>query len=79
MAVLSLRDRLQPALLDRLIDDERLVTVFYVSVRRDELQRLGLAVERARGHPGGPGAARAIGPRARLVPAGGRMGSSRCA
>jgi type VI secretion system protein ImpF len=43
MAELSLRDRLQPALLDRLIDDERLVTVFEVTVRRDELQRLGLA------------------------------------
>jgi type VI secretion system protein ImpF len=43
MAELSLRDRLQPALLDRLIDDERLVTVFEVTVRRDELQRLGVA------------------------------------
>ena len=46
MAELSLRDRLQPALLDRLIDDERLVTVFEFTFRRDELQRLGLA-ERA--------------------------------
>ena len=46
MAELSLRDRLQPALLDRLIDDERLVTVFEFTFSRDELRRLGL-VERA--------------------------------
>jgi type VI secretion system protein ImpF len=43
MAELSLRDRLQPALLDRLIDDERLVTVFEFAFRRDELHRLGFA------------------------------------
>jgi type VI secretion system protein ImpF len=45
MAELSLRDRLQPALLDRLIDDERLVTVFEFTFPREELRRLGL-VER---------------------------------
>src|SRR5690606_33264662 len=39
---LSLRERLQPALFDRLIDDERLLTLYEVSVARAELQRLGL-------------------------------------
>lgn len=42
MAELSLRERLQPALFDRLIDDERFLTLFELSVRRDELQRLDL-------------------------------------
>lgn len=39
---LSLRERLQPALFDRLIDDERLLTLYEVSVAPAELQRLGL-------------------------------------
>lgn len=39
---LSLRERLQPALFDRLIDDERLLTLYEVCVARVELQRLGL-------------------------------------
>ena len=43
MAQLSLRERLQPALFDRLIDDERLLTVFEFAFRRAELRRLGMA------------------------------------
>src|SRR5690554_5876326 len=43
MAELSLRERLQPALLDRLIDDERLLVLFDVRARRSELKRLGIA------------------------------------
>ena len=43
MAQLSLRERLQPALFDRLIDDERLLTVYEFSFRRAELNRLGIA------------------------------------
>jgi type VI secretion system protein ImpF len=43
MAQLSLRERLQPALFDRLIDDERLLTVYDFSFRRAELRRLGIA------------------------------------
>lgn len=39
---LSLRERLQPSLFDRLIDDERLLTLYEVSVAYAELQRLGL-------------------------------------
>jgi type VI secretion system protein ImpF len=42
MAELSLREQLQPALLDRLTDDERVVTVFEISVDPRELQRLAL-------------------------------------
>jgi type VI secretion system protein ImpF len=43
VAQLSLRERLQPALLDRLIDDERLLTAYEFKFRRDELRRLGIA------------------------------------
>jgi type VI secretion system protein ImpF len=43
MAELSLRERLQPALFDRLIDEERLRTLFEVTARLDELQRLGIS------------------------------------
>jgi type VI secretion system protein ImpF len=43
MAQLSLRERLQPALLDRLIDDERLLTTYELTFRRDELGRLGIS------------------------------------
>lgn len=39
---LSLRERLQPALFDRLIDEERLLTSYEVSVACAELERLGL-------------------------------------
>jgi type VI secretion system protein ImpF len=43
MADLSLRERLQPSLLDRLVDDERLLTLFDVTTSVQELQRLGIA------------------------------------
>ena len=42
MAELSLRERLQPALLDRLEDDERFLTIFHVEVARAQLARLKL-------------------------------------
>lgn len=42
MVELSLRERLQPSLLDRLIDDERMLTLFEFSVPRVELERLKL-------------------------------------
>lgn len=42
MAELSLRERLQPALIDRLADDERLLTVFEIGAPRDALARLRL-------------------------------------
>jgi type VI secretion system protein ImpF len=42
MADLSLRERLQPSLFDRLLDDERLLTLFELSARAQELQRLGI-------------------------------------
>jgi type VI secretion system protein ImpF len=42
MVELSLRDRLQPALLDRLTDDERLVTVYRVTVELARLREQGL-------------------------------------
>jgi type VI secretion system protein ImpF len=43
MADLSLRERLQPSLLDRLIDDERLLTLFEVTTTAARLQRLAIA------------------------------------
>jgi type VI secretion system protein ImpF len=43
MAQLSLRERLQPALLDRLIDDERLLTCYDFEFSRDGLTRLGVS------------------------------------
>ena len=43
MADLSLRERLQPSLLDRLLDDERLLTLFELTIRAAELQRLQIA------------------------------------
>lgn len=43
MAELSLRERLQPALLDRLEDDERFLTIFHVEVGRAQLAQLQLA------------------------------------
>lgn len=42
MADLSLRERLQPSLLDRLVDDERLLTLFELTTSVPELQRLGI-------------------------------------
>src|SRR5437773_2475858 len=44
MAELSLRERLQPTLLDRLVDEERLLTVFELIVGLEDLRRLGLSV-----------------------------------
>jgi len=42
MAELSLRERLQPALLDRLLDEERLLSVYEITAPRETLQRLGI-------------------------------------
>jgi type VI secretion system protein ImpF len=42
MAQLSLHERLQPALFDRLIDEERLLTRYELTFRRAELRRLGM-------------------------------------
>jgi len=61
MAELSLKDRLQPALLDRLTDEERMVTVFRLTLDHGQLRRHGLNepdVERALGLQG----LRPIGP-----------------
>ena len=43
MADLSLRERLQPSLLDRLVDDERLLTAFELSTSVAQMQRMGIA------------------------------------
>lgn len=43
MGELSLRERLQPALLDRLADDERFLTLFRIDVAREDLARLRLS------------------------------------
>jgi type VI secretion system protein ImpF len=43
LADLGLRERLQPSLLDRLRDDERLLSLFEVSLQARELQRLGIS------------------------------------
>jgi type VI secretion system protein ImpF len=40
MAELSLREQLQPGLLDRLTDEERFITQIQISARRSELERL---------------------------------------
>jgi type VI secretion system protein ImpF len=45
MVDLSLRERLQPSLFDRLIDDERLLTIYELTFDRAGLQRLGLQVD----------------------------------
>jgi type VI secretion system protein ImpF len=45
MVELSLRERLQPLLLDRLVDDERVLTIFEVTLERRVLRRLGVAPE----------------------------------
>jgi type VI secretion system protein ImpF len=44
MAELSLREQLQPGLLDRLTDDERFVTQIQVSARHSELERLRIRI-----------------------------------
>lgn len=43
VAELSLKERLQPALIDRLLDEERLLTVYELVFQRDELQRLAIS------------------------------------
>jgi type VI secretion system protein ImpF len=45
MAELSLNDRLQPALLDRLIDDERSVVLVKVTTSGELLEQFGLSLE----------------------------------
>jgi type VI secretion system protein ImpF len=44
MAELSLREQLQPGLLDRLTDDERFVTQIQISANRDALERLRIRI-----------------------------------
>ena len=44
MAELSLRERLQPTLLDRLVDEERILAVFELTVGLEDLRRLGMSV-----------------------------------
>ena len=44
MPDLSLNDRLQPALLDRLLDDERSVALVHMTVERGALERLKLSL-----------------------------------
>jgi type VI secretion system protein ImpF len=67
MVELSLRERLQPSLIDRLIDEERLLTIYELTFEREELQRLGfqerdlVAVVAAQGlSPGLPGGAAVV-------------------
>jgi type VI secretion system protein ImpF len=63
MADLGLRERLQPSLLDRLIDEERLLTLFEVTLVRSRLRGLGIperelrALLLAQGLAAGPPAA----------------------
>lgn len=45
MAELSLRERLQPSLLDRLVDDERELTIYELIVDREALQRLQVTLK----------------------------------
>jgi type VI secretion system protein ImpF len=44
MAELSLKERLQPALLDRLIDDARYVTTYRLTIEREQLDKLRISV-----------------------------------
>jgi type VI secretion system protein ImpF len=70
MAELSLKDRLQPALLDRLIDDGRLVTIFRLTIDLEQLRQHQLTevdVERALGLQG-------LRPVGASVPVGGKAG-----
>jgi type VI secretion system protein ImpF len=63
MTDLGLRERLQPSLLDRLIDEERLLTLFEVTLARSRLRGLGIperdlrALLLAQGLAAGPPAA----------------------
>jgi type VI secretion system protein ImpF len=49
VAELSLRERLQPALFDRLIDEERLLTLYEFTCDRPRLQTLGISERDLRG------------------------------
>ena len=44
MAELSLREQLQPGLLDRLTDDERFITQIQISANRNALERLRIRI-----------------------------------
>jgi type VI secretion system protein ImpF len=65
MAELSLRERLQPALLDRLVDDERLLTVFEVHVSAADMARVALSERELTDLLMGQGLRAAEAPRAR--------------
>ena len=55
MVELSLKDRLQPALLDRLTDDERMVTVYRLALDPARMNEAGVTeqeIERALGLQG---------------------------
>lgn len=45
MVELSLRERLQPMLLDRLVDDERVLTIFELTFERGTLEKLGVKAD----------------------------------
>jgi type VI secretion system protein ImpF len=49
MVELSLKERLQPALFDRLIDDERYITTFTISVRAEQLHELKITAQQLLG------------------------------
>jgi len=48
MSDLGLRERLQPSLLDRLIDEERVLTLFEVTLVRSRLRGLGIPLREVR-------------------------------
>jgi type VI secretion system protein ImpF len=70
MAELSLRERLQPALLDRLADDERLLTIFQVEASPEELVRLRLTERELLDILAGQGLRRTAEEESRSAPAG---------
>ena len=55
MSELSLRERLQPALFDRLIDEERLLTLYELTCDRSRLRKLGILEGDLRGVLDGAG------------------------
>jgi type VI secretion system protein ImpF len=55
MSELSLRERLQPALYDRLIDEERLITLYELTCDRGRLRKLGILERDLRGILDGAG------------------------
>lgn len=55
MSELSLRERLQPALFDRLIDEERLLTLYELTCDRARLRKLGILERDLRGVLDGAG------------------------